>query len=225
MTGTLINAGAIITGSILGIVLKNRFSTKIQHIVFQTLGLSTLLIGIQMALKVQNILTLIFSLLLGGIIGEYMKLEDKLEQFGTWLKHRVKSKDTRFTEGFVAASILFCVGAMAIMGSLDEGIRGDFTILSTKSILDGFASIAFAASYGVGVAFSALPILIYQGGITILARYTQGFFTPYMIQQLTAVGGLLIVGISINLLEIKKIKVTNMLPALIFIIFLSLFFK
>lgn len=225
MYGTIVNSAAIVIGSIIGVLFQHKFPKKIQLIVFQGLGLSTLLIGIQMALKVENILALIFSLIIGGIIGESLDLDLRMEHFGNWLKHKVKSKDTQFTDGFVAASILFCVGAMAILGSLDEGIRGDRTVLFTKSILDGFASIALAASMGIGVAFSALPIFLYQGSITILSGYTQNFFTPTMIQQLTAVGGLLIVGISINILEIKKIKVTNLLPSLILIVIFSLFFK
>lgn len=225
MYGTIVNSAAIVIGSIIGVLFQHKFPKKIQLIVFQGLGLSTLLIGIQMALKVENILALIFSLIIGGIIGESLDLDLRMEHFGNWLKHKVKSKDTQFTDGFVAASILFCVGAMAILGSLDEGIRGDRTVLFTKSILDGFASIALAASMGIGVAFSALPIFLYQGSVTILSGYTQNFFTPTMIQQLTAVGGLLIVGISMNILEIKKIKVTNLLPSLILIVIFSLFFK
>lgn len=225
MLGTFINAAAIIVGSFIGVLFQHRFPKKLQLIVFQGLGLSTFLIGTQMALKVENILTLIFSLLIGGIIGELLNLELRVEHFGDWLKGKVKSKDAQFTEGFVAASILFCVGAMAILGSLDEGLRADRTVLLTKSILDGFAAIALAASMGVGVAFSAIPILLYQGSITALSGLTQHFFTPLMINQLTAVGGLLIVGISLNLLDIKKIKVTNLLPSLVLIVLFSLFVK
>ena len=225
MLGTLINATAIIVGSGVGELFKHRFPKKIQLIVFQALGLASLLIGLQMALKVQNILALIFSLIIGGIIGESFDLEMRMDHLGNWLKGLVKSKDTQFTEGFVAASILFCVGAMAILGPIDEGIRGDRTVLLTKSILDGFASIALAASMGIGVLFSAIPILLYEGSLTILSSYVQGFFTPLMIQQLTAVGGLLIVGIAFNILEIKKIKVTNLLPSLILIVLFSLLFK
>lgn len=225
MYGTIINSFAIIVGSIVGVLFQHKFPKKIQLIVFQGLGLSTILIGLQMALKVENVLTLIFSLLIGGIIGESLNLDLQMEKFGDWLKSKVKSKDTQFTDGFVAASVLFCVGAMAILGSLDEGIRGDRTVLLTKSILDGFAAIALSASMGIGVAFSAIPIFLYQGAITLLSSYTQNFFTPLMIHQLTAVGGLLIVGISFNLLEIKEIKVTNLLPSLILIVLFSLFFK
>ncbi len=225
MYGTIVNSLAIIAGSIVGFLFQHRFPKKIQQIVFQGLGLSAFLIGMQMALKVQYILPLIFSLIIGGIVGESINLDMKMEHFGNWLKSTIKSKDARFTDGFVAASILFCVGAMAILGPMDEGIRGDRTILLTKSILDGFASIALAASMGIGVAFSAIPILIYQGGIAILAGFSQNFFTSSMIQQLTAVGGILIVGISMNILEIKKINVTNLLPAIILSVIFSLLFK
>lgn len=225
MYGTIVNSFAIIVGSIVGVLFQHKFPKKIQLIVFQGLGLSTILIGLQMALKVENVLTLIFSLLIGGIIGESLNLDLQMEKFGNWLKSKVKSEDTQFTDGFVAASVLFCVGAMAILGSLDEGIRGDRTVLFTKSILDGFAAIALSASMGIGVAFSAIPIFLYQGAITLLSSYTHNFFTPLMIHQLTAVGGLLIVGISFNLLEIKKIKVTNLLPSLILTVLFSLFFK
>lgn len=225
MYGTIVNSLAIIAGSMVGVLFQHRFPKKIQQIVFQGLGLSAFLIGIQMALKVQHILPLIFSLIIGGIVGESINLDMKMEHFGNWLKSIIKSKDARFTDGFVAASILFCVGAMAILGPMDEGIRGDKTILLTKSILDGFASIALAASMGIGVAFSAIPILLYQGGIAVLAGFSQNFFTSNMIQQLTAVGGILIVGISMNILEIKKINVTNLLPAIILSVLFSLFFK
>lgn len=221
--GTIINSLAIIAGSLVGVALKDRFPKNIQAIVFQALGLSVLLIGLQMALKIVDILPVIFSLLLGGIVGEALNLEMKMEKAGGWIKGKVKSKEAKFTDGFVAATVLFCVGAMAILGSIDEGVRGNTSVLLTKSLIDGFASIAMASSLGIGVAFSALPILLYQGSITILASYTQDFFTLHMINQLTAVGGLLIVGIGLNLLEIKKIKVTNLLPSLILIILFSLF--
>ncbi len=222
--GTLINTIAIIAGSLIGLLLHNAIPDKIKKIVFQSLGLSTLLIGTQMALKVENIITVIFSLLIGAIIGEILSLEKRTEHLGDFLKRRTKSKNEQFTEGFVAASLLFCIGAMAILGSINEGITGDKTILYTKSILDGFAAIALAATYGIGVLFSSLIVLLYQGSITLLAGNLQGILTQTVINQITAVGGLLIVGIGINLLEIKKIHVTNMLPALVIIILLTLLF-
>jgi len=225
MYGTVINVLAIIVGSIVGVLLKNRFNKKTQLIVFQALGLTILLVGIQMALKVQNITILILSVLIGAIIGESINIGLRIECFGIWLKNKIKLNDVKFTDAFVAASVLFCVGAMSIIGSLDEGIRGDKTVLITKSVIEGFAAIALASSMGIGTAFSVIPIFFYQGSITVLSGYVQSFFTPYMISQLTAVGGVLIMGVSIDLLDIKKIKIMNMLPSLIIVVLLSLFFK
>lgn len=223
MLGTLVNAAAIIFGTMLGVLLGKKFPEKIQKIVFQGLGLSTILIGMQMALKVENILVLIFSLLLGGMIGETAKIEEKMENLGDWLKMRIKSKDKRFTDAFVTSSLLFCIGAMAIVGAINDGLRGDTSILYTKSILDGFAAIALGSTMGIGIAFSALPILFYQGGIALLATQMEGIFSSYIISQLTALGGLLLVGIGVNLLEIKKIKVISFLPALFIVVIFSLF--
>ena len=223
--GSIINAGAIIAGSSVGLLLHKGIPNKVKHIVFQALGLSTVLIGVQMALKVQNILIVIFSLLLGAIAGEVINLEGNVEKFGNLLKKSVKSDNHLFTDGFVAASVLFCIGALAILGPLNEGLKGDRTILLTKSLLDGFSSIAFASTYGIGVMFSVIPLLIYQGSITFLSSYLQPIMTPVVISQLTAVGGLLIIGIGLSLLEIKKIKVTNMLPALLLVIILSIIIK
>jgi uncharacterized membrane protein YqgA involved in biofilm formation len=223
MLGTLVNAAAIIFGTMLGVLLGKKFPEKIQKIVFQGLGLSTILIGMQMALKVENILVLIFSLLLGGMIGETAKIEEKMENLGDWLKKRIKSKDKRFTDAFVTSSLLFCIGAMAIVGAINDGLRGDTSILYTKSILDGFAAIALGSTMGIGIAFSALPILFYQGGIALLATQMEGIFSSYIISQLTALGGLLLVGIGVNLLEIKKIKVISFLPALFIVVIFSLF--
>ncbi|MFW6005326.1 MAG: DUF554 domain-containing protein, partial [Desulfonatronovibrionaceae bacterium] len=161
------------------------------------------------------------SMLLGGVTGELLKLDRKMTDFGNWLKARIKSRDAGFTDGFVTASLIFCIGSMAILGSIDEGIRGDRTILLTKSILDGFICIPLASTYGIGVMFSALPILIYQGGITIAASESQAFFTPAIIAQITSVGGMLIMGIGLTLLDIKKINVTNLLPAIVYAVFFA----
>ncbi len=219
--GSLIDAGAIVVGGTIGLLLQKRFSAQIQKVVLQGIGLSTLLIGLQMAFKVENIIVLIFSLVLGGIVGELLNLESKLENLGDFLKRKVNSKNTVFTDGFVIASVLLCSGAMSILGSINEGISGDRTVLLTKAVLDGVVAIAFASTYGLGVLFSALPILIYQGSITIASSYLQSFFTATMINQLSAVGGLLIVGIGINILGATKIKIMNLLPALFFVIFFT----
>lgn len=223
--GTIINSLAIIGGSLLGILFHHSLPSKIKTIVFQGLGLATILIGMQMALKAQNVLAVVFSLLIGGIIGESLNLEERLEGLGEFIKSKLESKPEKFTEGFVAATLLYGIGSMAILGPIAEGLSGDKTILLTKSVLDGFSSIALASTYGMGVLFSFIPILIYQGSLTFLASGAQHFFSPIIMDQLTAVGGLLIVGISLGLLEIKKVKVANLLPALLIVVIFSLIFK
>jgi hypothetical protein len=221
---TFINALAIILGSLIGVTCRRIFPDRIRSIVYQGIGLSVLVIGLDMALQFDNIIFVVFSMLLGGITGEILRLEEKTAQMGNWLKARVKSSDSGFTDGFVTASLIFCIGSMAILGSIDEGIRGDRTILLTKSILDGFISIPLASTYGIGVMLSALPILLYQGGITVAAAQSQAFFTPEIITQITCVGGILIMGIGITLLEFRTINVTNLLPALIYVVLFTLFF-
>ncbi len=223
--GTIINAVVVLIGGLIGAKFHEFIPKKVQHIVFQGIGLTVLLIGLQMALKVENILTLLFSVILGGVIGELFNLETRLEHFGLFLKSKFKSHDPLFVEGFVVNTMFACIGALAILGPINESLKGDRTILITKSIIDFFTALAFASSLGIGVAFSSISIFIYQGTITLLASFIQGIFTPFILAQLTAVGGLLIVGIGINLLEIKKIKITNLLPSLIFIVLFSLFFK
>jgi len=219
--GSIVNALAIIGGSVLGCWLQSRIPERIRAIVFQGLGLCVLLIGIQMALKVDNIFIVIFAVLLGGITGELLRLDTLLERLGNKVKKLIGSKNPQFTDGLVTTSLIFCIGAMAIIGSLEEGINGDPTILYTKSILDGFASIAFAASYGSGVLFSFIPVLLYQGFMTIGASFFQQYFSELMIAQLTGCGGLLIVGIGINLLELKEIKLANLLPSLAYVVILT----
>jgi len=220
---TLVNAAAIILGSLIGVLLGRNFPDRVRTIVYQGIGLCVLVIGLDMALKYGNILLVVFSVLLGALTGELLRLDRKMTNFGEWLKGRIKSEDARFTDGFVTASLIFCIGSMAILGSIDEGIRGDRTILLTKSILDGFISIPLAATYGIGVLFSALPILLYQGSITIAASQSQAFFTADIISQITSVGGLLIMGIGFSLLDIKKINVTNLLPSLVYVVLFAIF--
>jgi len=222
--GSIVNALAIIGGSIIGCWLQSRFPDRIRSIVFQGLGLCVLLIGIQMALKVENILIVIFAILLGAITGELCRLDTLFERLGNRLKGLLKSKNPKFTEGLITASLIYCIGAMAIVGALEEGINGNPEVLLTKSILDGFASIALAASYGSGVFFSFIPVLLYQGIMTIGASYFQQYFSDMMIAQITACGGLLILGIGINLLELTEIKLANLLPSLGFVVILTAFF-
>ena len=226
MKGTIVNVIAIFLGCSVGFILKGKFPENIGKIVMQAIGLASLLIGIQMALKTNNILLLIFSLVIGGIIGEIMGIEEGLERFGERVKLKFKSNTTseKFVEGFVTASLLYCVGSMAIMGALKEGISGNPDILYTKSLLDGLTSIAFTAAMGIGVLFSMIPVFLYQGGITMLARLIKDFLSPEVINEMTAVGGILILGIGFELLKIKKIKIGNLLPAILIAAFLAVIF-
>ncbi|NLJ83896.1 MAG: DUF554 domain-containing protein [Halanaerobiaceae bacterium] len=223
MRGTIVNVIAVVAGSLLGVFLKGRFPEKVKEIIMQGLGLASCLIGIQMALESKNILIVIFSLVIGGICGELIGIEKKLNGAGAYIQRKLAREDDLFIQGFVQATLVFCIGAMAIMGSIQDGINNDPTILYNKSIMDGFASIAFAASTGVGVLFSAIPVLLYQGGITLLASIVARFLSEAMILEMTATGGLLIFAIGLNLLKIGKVKVGNLLPSLLFAILFSAF--
>lgn len=222
--GSIINAAAIIVGGGIGLLLGSRLPERIRQIVFQGLGLCVIVIGLQMAFVMKNPVVVIFSVLFGAVIGEALDIEAILTRGANALKARIHTKNPRFTEGLVGASVLFCIGSMAILGPFAEGLRGDMTILLTKSILDGFCSIALAAAMGVGVLFSALPILIYQGALTVFASFLQPYLSATVMNELTATGGILVLGIGINLLDIKTIRLANMLPALLFVVFLAHFF-
>ncbi len=223
--GSIVNATTVIVGSLLGILVRQRLPLRIKGIIFQAVGLATLVLGMQMALQTDgNFLILIFSLILGGILGELVRLDERLEAFGEALKVRVKIKDARFTEGLVTAFLIFCVGSMTFVGALNEGLNGDRTLILSKSILDGFTSIVLASVYGIGVMMSALPLFLVQASLTLLASRFQTFFPEIIISQLTAVGGVLILGIGLNLLEIKLIKTVNLLPALAVVVVLTLIF-
>jgi len=214
--GTFINMATVSLGSLLGLWLQQLFPANVQAIIFQAIGLGTLIIGLQMALKVPDgyLLIFIFSLILGGIIGELIRLDQLLNNFGETVKQAFQVEDNRFTEGLITAFLLFCIGSMTIVGAIEEGLQGKRDLLLIKSTLDGISSIAFAATYGIGVLFSIIPMLILQGGITLLAQQMQRFFTPAIIGQISAVGGVLIVAISIRLLELGTVNIENLLPAL-----------
>lgn len=222
--GSLVNAAAVVGGGFIGLLLGARLPDRVHAIVFQGLGLCTMVIGMQMAFKTANPLIMIFSILGGAVTGELMRLEDLFVKGGEALKARLKSSNPRFTEGLVNATVLFCIGSMAILGPFDEGLRGDRTIVLTKSILDGFASVALASAMGVGVLFAAVPLLLYQGGLTLFAGTLQPYLGPVVMNELTATGGVLILGIGINLLELKRIPLSNMLPALVYAVVLARIF-
>lgn len=214
MKGTLVNAAAIVGGSMIGLVLKQRLSRRYQDTVMQGLALAVGLIGLQMALKTQNVLVLIVSVVLGGLLGEFLDIDKWLTKFGGWLTVKVGNKYGSVGEGFITGSLVFCVGAMAIVGSIQEGLTGDASTLYVKAMLDAVASAVFASGMGIGVALSGISVLLYQGLITLLASSLSGIIADNMILEMSAVGGLLIMGISILMLEIKSIKVANLLPAI-----------
>jgi hypothetical protein len=223
VTGTLVNTGAVVAGSLLGVMIGKRLPDRVKTIVMQALGLSVILIGLQMALSGTRPLLVIGSLLLGAVTGELMDVEGRIAAVGEWLKRRFRSESSTFVQGFVTASVLYCTGAMVIVGSIRDGTVGDPSILYVKSLLDGVASIAFASSLGSGVAFSALSVFLVQGSITLLASKLAFLQGPGVIEAVTATGGLLILGIGINILEIKQIRVGNLVPALVYAILAVLY--
>jgi uncharacterized membrane protein YqgA involved in biofilm formation len=218
--GTIINSIAVIIGSFIGLILKSRFTESMRKILMDALGLVCIILGIQMALKGEKFLHLVFSLVLGGVLGEILDIDGVFKKISIKVEERFSKEKGTFAKGFLTASLLYCIGPMTIMGSIQDGLGQSPTILLTKSLLDGTASIALASALGIGVIFSALSILIVQGSITLLANFVSPILTSLVIQEMTAVGGVLILGIALNLLDIKNIKVANLLPSLIFIIIL-----
>lgn len=216
LTGTLVNTGAVLAGSVVGIAVGKRMPERIKVILMQALGLSVVLIGLQMALSGKEIIATIGYLLIGGLTGELLRIEERIERVGEWLKRRFRSDSSSFVQGFVSASLLYLVGAMMIVGSIQDGTAGDPSTLYVKSLLDGVASIALASTFGVGVAFSALSVFTVQGMVTLLASQVMFLQRPEVLDAITATGGLLILGIGINLLELKSIKTGNLLPALVY---------
>jgi len=225
MTGTIVNAAAIIGGSLIGMMFHARLPKRVTAIIFQGLGLFTLFLGFTMATETEHFLIMIFSVVLGGITGELLGIDKHIDSFSVFLMNKLKSGNKRFSEGLVTSFILFCVGSMTILGAIEEGLGNPPNLLMTKAILDGFSSIALASALGSGVLFSIEPLLLFQGGLTLLASYWGDFVSPSVIAELTAVGGLLLIGMALKILDIKQIKVINMLPALVFSIFLSYIFK
>ena len=221
--GTVINVTTIILGSLLGLFLKQFFTTGMETIIFQALGLGTILIGLKMALKLPDgyMLVFIFSLVLGGIVGEWIQLDSIILSLSDRLKSVSGSSDSSFSEGLITAFLLFCIGSMTIVGAIEEGLNHKRELLIVKSTLDGFSSVALAATLGVGVLFSVIPLLIFQGGLTISAKKLKPLFDKTTIDVLSAVGGILILGISFNLLKLGKVNLETLLPSLAFAIILS----
>jgi len=271
MVATIVNALAVILGTLIGRVSGKRIGTQFRYTVFSGVGVASLLIGISMALQSQRILYMVLSLVIGGIIGAALRVEDRIYAFGEWLKARFHVKadggdeagtaagtsdaghdtaaagtpdavDTTvaasgtpvtaagvdetprhgFAEGFLVASVLFCVGALSIIGSFQAGVDGNYTLIFTKSVMDGFMAILLTTAYGIGVGFSAIAIIVYQGGLTLLAGVLAPFVNALMLSEISGVGGAMVVMIGINLLDLRKIKTGDFLPALVIVIALTL---
>ena len=217
MIGTLINVAAIVVGSALGLLLKKRFRQNVADVVMQGLGLCVTLIGLSGALKTDNVLLMILSVVVGGVIGALIGIGKHLNDLGEFAQRKLVRADQQdgntFAKAFVTASLVFCVGAMAVVGALDSGIRGDHSTLIAKSALDGVASIVFASALGPGVMLSALPVLVYQGSIALLGNLIAPLLGDTVVREMSSVGGLLIVGIGLNMLLKADIKVADLLPA------------
>lgn len=227
MLGTLINIISVFIGSTIGMLTGPRLPDRVRETVVASLGVFTLAVGVSlfidsMGVEGENVLIPLISLLVGGILGEWWQVERRLQSFGAWLEAKFTTGgdgtegENRFVRGFLSASLLFCIGPMTILGSIQDGLAGDYRLLAIKSVLDGFAAIALASTLGVGVMFSVIVILVYQGGISLLAAQSKAFFSEVMLAELTAVGGILLVSLSIgSILEIRLIRSGNLLPALL----------
>jgi uncharacterized membrane protein YqgA involved in biofilm formation len=209
----------VLIGGTLGTLLGHRFPERMQETILASLGLFTLIIGIDSALVTGNVLIVLGSLLIGALIGEGLHIERRLENFGKWLRDKLVrdqngGEGARFVEGFVTASLIFCVGPLTIQGAIEDGLMGDYTKLAVKAIMDGFAAMAFATTLGPGVIASVIVILIFQGGISLLAGLSSNVFTEPMITELTATGGVVLLAIGLRLLDLKRIRAANLLPAI-----------
>ena len=220
MTGTLLNIVTVIIGGIIGLVFGARVPDKLKATVIAGMGLFVAAMGMQMFMKTENPLIVLGSLLIGSLLGEWLRIEDGLQNLGSILEQRFSKESddgsNKFVRGFLTASLLFCVGPMTILGSIQDGLTGDYNLLAVKSVLDGFAALAFTSTLGLGVMFSTIIILVYQGGISLLAAQLNTIVTPSMMNELTATGGVILIGLALSsLLEIKTIRVGNMLPGLL----------
>ncbi|MFW6115579.1 MAG: DUF554 domain-containing protein [Chloroflexota bacterium] len=228
-TGTIINVITVLVGGILGTLLGARLPERMRETIMHALGLLTIVIGVQLSLQTDSVLIVLGSLLLGGVVGELLRIESGIDRVGRWLQQRAGAGDrpsgedvsvpaptgpTRFSHAFLTASLLFCVGPMTILGSIQDGLTGDYTLLAIKSTMDGFAALAFASTLGPGVIFSALSVLVYQGALTLGAGWADAVLSDPMVVEMTATGGVLMLALGLGLLQVKEIRAGNLLPAL-----------
>ena len=224
MIGTLVNAGAVIVGGAVGMMFNKSMPERFKTIYLQVVGLFTMARGIGMVYNMQNILIVVSSVAVGALLGEWMNIERAVDRLSEYLRKKLRIGNEKFSEGLVTSFLLFCIGAMTIVGAIDEGTGRSSEVLFTKSLMDGFSALLLASAFGLGVIFSSVPLLIFQGGITLLAMSASHFFTPEIIAGLTSTGGILLIGLGINILEIKKLRIMNMIPALlVVVVLLSIF--
>ncbi|HQO72855.1 MAG TPA: DUF554 domain-containing protein [Sedimentibacter sp.] len=214
MIGTIANALAIIAGGIIGLLFKNIIPEKISEALLKVIGLAVIAIGINLMLSGENFTLLIISLVIGTIKGEIIDIEGKLEKFGAFIESKMKNKESNVALGFVACTLVYCVGSMAIVGSIQSGLTGNHEILFSKAVIDGITAVTFAATMGVGVVFSGISVLVYQGTITMLASIMQSLLNPLVVSEMTAIGGVIIMGIGLNFLIENRMRVGNMLPSI-----------
>ncbi len=225
MIGTITNIGAVLLGGLIGLLIGNRLPERYTKIFFDAVGLFTLVLGISMAIKTGEPLLLVFSLILGALTGTAFNLQGKLDHFSELLKAKFHFSGSRFSEGLVVAFLLYCMGSLTVLGAIEEGTGNPPKLLYLKSIMDGFSSIALASTLGIGVLFSVIPLLIYQGGLTLIAFYSANGLPEVVVTELSATGGVLLVALGFNILGIKQFQVVNMLPTLIYIVVLVLMFS
>lgn len=223
MIGTLVNTAAIIMGALIGIAMRTGIPARIKDTVMQAVSLAVALIGMKMAFQTQNEIIIVLSLVIGGVIGEIINIDKKLESLGQKMSNLVGTGQGNFVRGFVTGSLLYCVGAMSIMGALESGLLGQHKILFAKAIIDGVVAVVLASTLGVGVAFSGFSVFLYQGGITLLASTIKELMNTRVIEEMTATGGLLILALAVNMLGFKEIKAANLLPGVLIAVLLVSF--
>lgn len=226
--GTVVNCAAILLGCAVGLILKKGFPEKWRETIMYGVALSVFLIGVQMAQKSQNVILVILSIVIGSVVGEALDLDGKMNRFGHWVEKKIlgekKGTATTFGQGFITATLIYCIGAMAIVGSLEDGLNGNHQILYTKAVLDGILSVILSANMGAGVGLSAVPVGLYQGGMTLLVFWLQNLLTPEIIAEISATGGIMIMSIGVVQAQLASIRLANQIPALLVVVILAQFF-
>lgn len=225
MLGTIVNSLAIVVGGLIGFFFKNIIPARLSDSLLKASAMAVLLVGIKLSLVGENLTLLIVSLILGTLIGELVNIEGMLDKLGQFVESKFKNKDSNITQGFVSCTLVYCVGSMAIVGSIQSGLTGNHEILFSKAVLDGIISITMAVTMGIGVVLSSVSVFVYQGSITMLAKFLQSVLSDVVVSEMTAIGGVLIMAIALNFLEIKRIKVGNMIPAVFIPIIYFMIFK